>query len=146
MRRKDREVTNSDAVREFIDSEQIMRIGFYDNGEIYIVPVNFGYTFESGEYTFYFHGAKAGRKYALCKSLPDVGFEIDGDYSLISADSACEYSAQYKIVIGNGTAEIIDDIEEKKFALACITKKGSQRLSDFLFSACQKGFDQRLRL
>ena len=123
MRRKDREVTNSDAVREFIDSEQIMRIGFYDNGEIYIVPVNFGYTFESGEYTFYFHGAKAGRKYALCKSLPDVGFEIDGDYSLISADSACEYSAQYKSVIGNGTAEIIDDIEEKKFALACIMKQ-----------------------
>ena len=123
MRRKDREVTDVDSVTDFLDKEQIMRIGFYDKGEIYIVPVNYGYTLQDNELTFFFHGAKAGRKYELSLNSPEAGFEIDGNYKVLEAESACSFSAMYKSVIGTGTVKIIDDTDEKKSALACIMKQ-----------------------
>ena len=80
MRRNDRETKDKKQIEAFIAQEQIIRIAYYDNGEIYIVPVNYGYTNDSGKYVFYFHGAKAGRKYELSKESPCIGFEIDGSY------------------------------------------------------------------
>lgn len=43
MRRNDREVTDKALIEQFVAKEQIMRIAFYDNGDIYIVPLNYGY-------------------------------------------------------------------------------------------------------
>ena len=43
MRRKDREITDKNRIKEFIEKEQILRIAFYDEGDIYIVPINYGY-------------------------------------------------------------------------------------------------------
>ena len=80
---------------------------------MYIVPVNYGYIYENEKYIFYFHGAKAGRKYELSKSSPVVGFEIDGAYELLEADVACDYSAKFQSVIGTGRLSIIGDDEEK---------------------------------
>lgn len=127
MRRKDREITDKNAVEEFIASEKIIRIGFCDKGEVYIVPVNYGYSVENGEYSFYFHGAVAGRKYELAKAKPSVGFEIDGRYGLLSADTACSYSANYMSVIGNGILSVIEDNDEKKAALEAIIKQAAGR-------------------
>ena len=67
MRRSDREITDISQIKAFIQKESIMRIGLYDEGEVYIVPVNYGYDFENDKHVFYFHGAKAGRKYELAK-------------------------------------------------------------------------------
>ena len=67
MRRKEREITDPEKIEEFISGEQILRVAFYDEGDIYIVPVNYGYLYENDKYSFYFHGAKAGRKYELSK-------------------------------------------------------------------------------
>ena len=120
MRRRDREVTDAKAIELFISKQQVIRIGFYDNGEVYIVPVNYGYELNNGAYAFYFHGAKAGRKYELAKSQPCVGFEIDGEYSLITADKACGHSARFQSVIGNGTLAIVDDEDEKLRGLNCL--------------------------
>ena len=113
MRRSDREITDVKLIEAFIAKEQIMRIAFYDNGEIYIVPVNYGYTNDSGQFTFYFHGAKAGRKYKLSKGSPNIGFEIDGNYELLEADIACDFSAKFQSVVGTGKISIVEDREEK---------------------------------
>ena len=113
MRRKDREITDKTLIEQFIAKEQIIRIAFYDNGDLYIVPLNYGYTYENEKYVFYFHGAKAGRKYELSKASPNVGFEIDGAYELLEADAACDYSAKFQSVIGTGRLSIIEDDEEK---------------------------------
>ena len=113
MRRNDREITDKTLIEQFIAKEQIIRIAFYDNGDLYIVPLNYGYTYENEKYVFYFHGAKAGRKYELSKASPNVGFEIDGAYELLEADVACDYSAKFQSVIGTGRLSIIEDDEEK---------------------------------
>ena len=78
MRRSDREIVDENAINQFINKENIIRIALYDDGDIYIVPVNYGHCIEEGKHVFYFHGAKAGRKYELALKTPSVGFEIDG--------------------------------------------------------------------
>ena len=117
MRRNDREITDINAINEFISREQIIRIAFYDNGDIYIVPVNYGYVYENGHGVLFFHGAKAGRKFELAQNNPLVGFEIDGKYELMEADIACDYSAHFQSVIGNGTLTILNDDNEKTIGL-----------------------------
>ncbi|WP_294755012.1 pyridoxamine 5'-phosphate oxidase family protein [uncultured Ruminococcus sp.] len=127
MRRNDRKITDETAVRQFISGEKILRVGFNDNGEVYIVPVNYGYSEADGRYTFYFHGAAAGRKYELAHSVPSVGFEIDGRYELIGADTACGHSARFMSVIGTGVLSLIDGSDEKKAALEYVMKQAAGR-------------------
>ena len=123
MRRKDREITDANAIETFIKEEQILRVAFYDEGDIYIVPVNYGYTCENGQYIFYFHGAKAGRKYELTQANPTVGFEIDGKYQLVEGDIACEYSAYFQSVVGTGKLSLIEDKTDKVKALNTIMRQ-----------------------
>ena len=127
MRRNDREITDSELIKSFVSEEKIMRIGFNDNGEVYIVPVNYGFTENDGKFTFYFHGAVAGRKYELAESTPTVGFEIDGRYELIAADTACGHSAGFMSVIGTGVLSLIESSEEKKAALEYVMKQAAGR-------------------
>ena len=126
MRRKDREITDSNRIAEFIGKEQILRIAFYDEGEIYIVPLNYGYSFD-GQYSFYFHGARAGRKYELAKSRPKVGFEIDGNYTLLEGEMACDFSATFQSVVGTGTVSLVEDDAEKIKGLDAIMKQTTSK-------------------
>lgn len=123
MRRSDREIKDKKAIEAFISQEQILRIAFYDNGDLYIVPVNYGYLYEDDKYSFFFHGAKAGRKFELSKSNPAVGFEIDGKYQLIEGEEACDFSAAFQSVIGTGTLRLVSDIDEKMQGLNAIMKQ-----------------------
>lgn len=126
MRRKDREITDEIAIAEFIAKEQILRIAFYDEGDIYIVPVNYGYLLEE-QYSFYFHGAKAGRKYELAKKMPTVGFEIDGNYMLLESEVACDFSANFQSVIGTGSLSLVEDNAEKIIGLNAIMKQTTSK-------------------
>ena len=127
MRRSDRQITDSSQIGTFIEKEKILRVGFYDEGEIYIVPVNYGFDHKEGEYTFYFHGAKAGRKYELAKASLEVGFEIDGCYELIPAETACGHSARFMSVIGTGKLLLTEDREQKVYGLKRIMKQAAGR-------------------
>lgn len=126
MRRKDREITDTNTIETFIAKEQILRIAFYDEGDIYIVPINYGYSYDE-QYTFYFHGAKAGRKYELAKKTPAVGFEIDGDYTLLTGETACDFSAAFQSVVGTGTLSIVENTEEKIRGLNAIMKQTTSK-------------------
>ena len=61
--------------REIILACSCCRLGFCDEGGAYIVPLNFGYEERGGKRTFYFHGAREGRKMELIKAGGPVGFE-----------------------------------------------------------------------
>ena len=128
MRRKDREVTDKKKIENFIEHEKIIRIAFYDDGDIYIVPVNYGYCCND-DYTFYFHGAKAGRKFELSKNGSSVGFEIDGKYKLLPSDRACNFSAEFQSVTGTGNISIVENKEEKIFGLNLIMKQNTGKIN-----------------
>ena len=135
IRRKDREITDKKKIEEFLNSQRIIRIGFYDkaNDEVYIVPVNYGYVIENENNIFYFHGGKGGRKYELSKEGPNVGFEIDGQYELVEGKKACDFSAKYQSIIGNGKVQILEDLEEKKKGLNAIMKQTTGK-TDFEYN------------
>lgn len=126
MRRKDREIIDQNSILQFIAKEQILRIAFCDEGDIYIVPVNYGYIYDE-QYAFYFHGAKAGRKYELAKNKPTVGFEIDGNYTLLEGAEACDYSATFQSVIGMGKLSLVEDNAEKISGLNAIMKQTTSK-------------------
>ena len=123
MRRSDREITDENVINSFIGKESIIRIAFYDDGDLYIVPVNYGHCMENGKHVFYFHGAKAGRKYELALKTPLVGFEIDGAFEILDADQACDYSAKFQSVIGTGTVNIVEENAEKIKGLNVLMKQ-----------------------
>ena len=126
MRRKDREITDKRVIEEFIAKEQILRIAFYDEGEIYIVPVNYGYLYDA-RYSFYFHGAKEGRKYELAKENPIVGYEIDGNYMLLESENACDNTAFFQSIIGTGRLFLVENNEEKIVGLNSIMKQTTSK-------------------
>ena len=128
MRRRDREVTDPEKTADIVESCTCCRIGFNDDGEVYIVPLNFGYEVTGGKYLLYFHGASEGRKIDLIRKSPNVGFEMDTGYSLRTSDVACGCSAAFKSIIGNGVMSIVTDMGEKKHGLSLLMEHNTGKL------------------
>ncbi|MBR7165685.1 MAG: pyridoxamine 5'-phosphate oxidase family protein, partial [Clostridia bacterium] len=49
MTRREREVTDPAAILGILDRAKIVHVGMVDEGEPYIVPMNYGYTMEEGK-------------------------------------------------------------------------------------------------
>ncbi len=122
MRRRDREVTEKSDMIAIIDECDVCRVGMRDEDRMYIVPMNFGYEYKDDELTLYFHGSKDGRKVDAIEKDPNVCFEMDCAHELVTDEIVCKYGYLYKSVFGEGKAEIISDIGEKKKALGLIMK------------------------
>ncbi|MEG0378362.1 MAG: pyridoxamine 5'-phosphate oxidase family protein, partial [Eubacterium sp.] len=93
------------------------RLAFNTGGAPYIVPLNFGYSFEQDELILYFHCANEGQKLSLLAKNDQVGFEMDCDHALIGGSAGCHYTFNYSSIIGFGNLEIIQDTEERKQGL-----------------------------
>ncbi|MDR1702266.1 MAG: pyridoxamine 5'-phosphate oxidase family protein [Sporomusaceae bacterium] len=131
MRRSDREVTGLEDIEAIIAKCKVCRLGLLDGKEVYIVPLNFGYTFNGAQLSLYFHSAQAGRKLDLLRQNNNVCFEMDGAHKLIAAIEACRHSYEYESVIGNGTAEFIQADADKITALKIIMRHQTGREFDF---------------
>jgi len=117
MRRSDREVKNLDALMDIISICKVCRIAVNDDLVPYIVPLNFGYSFDGNHLILYFHSARNGRKINIFKKNNIVGFEMDCNHKLIEADKACQYGFAYASIIGNGKIQFIESSLEKIEAL-----------------------------
>lgn len=123
MRRKDREVTGKDEILAILEKCRVLRLGLCDGDKPYVVPLNFGYRTEGGKLFLCFHSAKEGRKIELIRKNPTVCFEADASFQLVTGKRACEWSAEYESVIGEGRAVLLDDPTEKAAALDCIMER-----------------------
>lgn len=132
MRRKDREITDPDKIEQIIAGSHCCRLGFSDGGDVYIVPLSFGYVRGGDGYTFYFHGADEGRKIDLIKKNPKVGFELDTNYELHPSETASSCTAAFQSVIGTGTVSFVTDPQEKREGLLQIMRKYTGR-EDWIF-------------
>lgn len=122
MRRHDREVKNLEGIREILDVCKVCRLGMYDEGEVYIVPMNYGYELEGDKLTLYFHGAREGRKLDILRKNPVVGIEMDCMHELEEGQTACQYSYYYGSIIGSGRAGIVEEPDKKLKALAAVMR------------------------
>lgn len=146
MRRKDREITDPAIIRETVEACQCCRLGLCDRGRAYIVPLSFGYTVDGqGQYTFYFHGAKEGRKIDLMKRDPWAGFEMDTGYRIQEAEKACGWTAAFRSIIGGGEITFLESPEDKRFGLQRIMEHLSGRADwDFPDKAVESACVYRL--
>jgi len=133
MRRKDREITDVGELLAIINRCKVCRLGLCDDSQPYVVPLNFGYVFYNECLTLYFHGAHEGRKIDMIRKNNKACFEIDCDHQLVTAEKACNYSYTFSSIIGFGTIEFINEIDEKKYALNILMKHqiGNKILSGF---------------
>jgi nitroimidazol reductase NimA-like FMN-containing flavoprotein (pyridoxamine 5'-phosphate oxidase superfamily) len=127
MRRKDRDVTNLEKMKEIMKACDCCRIGMADESGVYIVPLNFGFKEEDGQVTLYFHSAGTGRKIDLLRKQTKVGFEMDTKHELVVGDVACDYSYLFQSIIGEGEITILTDLEEKREGLGFIMSQYSDK-------------------
>ena len=129
--KREREVTDINEIKEILDKSMIVHVGMVDDGEAYVVPMNYGYTLEDGELCLYLHGATVGRKLDVMRKNPKVFFEMECDVTPFEGKVACQYGTTYSSVMGRGTAVVLDDINEKIDGLAKFMK--TQTSKDFAF-------------
>ena len=123
MRRSDKEIKEIARIREIISECKVCRLGLVEKGQVYIVPMNFGAVYESGEITLYFHCAEDGRRMSILEENNKVGFEMDCMHELNGdGEKACTYSYRYASIIGSGIAEVINTTDEKIYALRCLMR------------------------
>jgi hypothetical protein len=113
MRKAAREITTLSEIADVLSRCDTMRIGICDGGEVYIVPLSFGYEVLEGKIAVYFHGAKAGRKAELLKALPRVCVEADLCHGFVE-NGRGGYTCDYESVIGYGTIELLEGEEAEK--------------------------------
>ena len=112
MRLAKREIQEKKRLMEILKQAKVLRIGTMDQEGIYIVPVNYGYSWEEGEpLRFYIHSAKEGRKVQAFAAREDVGFELDLEQGVIRGTYTCSYSYAYQSITSD---------EEKQYALSRI--------------------------
>lgn len=131
MTKREREVTNQNEIIKILDKCKIVHIGLVDEGQPYIVPMNYGYTMENGKLTLYLHGATQGYKLDVIRANPKACFEMECDIVPFEGEVACQYGVCYSSIMGRGIAEIVEDVEEKKRALSILMK--TQTGKDFTF-------------
>ena len=127
MRRKDKAVIALADLEAIILSSPYVTLGLNDNGETYLVPLDFGY--ESGQEkpgALYFHCAVAGRKLDIIKRRPRVSLLFVSEHKLIDEGDgslACTLNTAYRSVMASGLARIIEDDAEKEAAIHSVLKR-----------------------
>jgi len=134
IRRKDRMVTDIRQITDTVDRAKILHLGLLDGEFPYVVPLHYGYQYDSSsdKFTFYMHSAKDGHKLDLIRNNPNVCVQINTDVELASGgDVPCAYGSYFSSVIGQGKAVLVEDAEEKKKALDLLMKNQTGRSFEF---------------
>jgi len=134
MRRKDKEMTDPDAIASVIRKSAVCRLAMSDDGQPYALPMSFGY--QDG--AVYFHCAPEGRKIEILRTNPRVCIEFDVDCRLKTGNSACKWGFYFQSAIAFGVATFIEDAAEKRAALDIIMRQYSSEAFTYPDSAIDK--------
>ena len=132
MTKRERQVTDENQIRHILDTAKVLHLGLAVNDEPYVVPMNYGYTMEEGKLVLYMHSALKGKKLDMMRANPKVFFEMDCDWVPFEGEKPCQYGLGYSSIMGCGTAQIVEDVEEKIKAMAALMK--TQTGKDFSFN------------
>ena len=131
LTKRELQVTDLNEIRGILDTAKVLHLGLAVDNEPYVVPMNYGYTFENEKLVIFLHSALRGKKLDMIRANPRVFFEIDCDIQPFEGVKPCQYGTVYSSVMGRGTARIIEDVEEKKQAMVSLMK--TQTGKDFTF-------------
>ncbi|GHU11602.1 pyridoxamine 5'-phosphate oxidase [Spirochaetia bacterium] len=138
MRRSDREITGAAEKLKILGGSKVCRLGLAAGGEPYIVPLNFGWSFNNGQLVLYFHGANEGKKLDIMRNNNRACFEVDGGHALIDGHGdAFKYSFAYESVIGSGHIEFLESLTDKTYGLNRIMQHQSGKDTEYTFTGQQ---------
>ena len=131
MTKREFEVTDPVEIQKILQESKILHLGLIDEGTLYIVPMNYGYTFENGKIILYLHSAVEGYKLDVIGKNATCCFEMECGVEPFAGKIACQYGVAYYSLMGRGKAVIVDDVAEKEKAMALLMK--AQTGKDFEF-------------
>ena len=132
MTKRELQITDEVQIRNILDTAKVLHLGLAVDNEPYVVPMNYGYTMENGKLVLYLHSALRGRKLDMMRANPKVFFEMDCDWVPFEGEKPCQYGLGYSSIMGCGTAQIVEDVEEKIKAMSVLMK--TQTGKDFSFN------------
>ena len=113
MRRKDRQVTDKQAIKAIIDKAEVCRISFAADNTPYIVTLNFGYEWNDELPVFYFHCAHEGKKLDLMKRNNLVCLQLDVDHELEYIEEKGHCTMNFGSIIAMGKLELVTGESER---------------------------------
>lgn len=117
MRRKDRKVNDQKTIISILDMCKTASIAMIDQDASYVIPLSYGYEIKDDILVLYFHCAKEGRKIDVLKSNNKVSFTIFHEGEASFSEIPCNSGYYYSSITGDGTAEFIENTEDKRYAL-----------------------------
>jgi nitroimidazol reductase NimA-like FMN-containing flavoprotein (pyridoxamine 5'-phosphate oxidase superfamily) len=127
MRRKDREVLGDENIAKIIEQCTTCHVAMTDDADAsmpYVIPLSFGYSLNNGVLELYFHCAHVGKKLDCIRKNPNVAFSMCVENRIeIQEDVYCKSGRFYASVVGQGKAEIVDDVAEKCRGLSLLMKR-----------------------
>ena len=116
-------ITDKTEIKAILDNCERCRIGLSEQGTPYVVPLNYGYTYDNDILTIYFHSGFDGRKMEIIRESPLACFEVDCDYKLDPDKRQDGNAVKWESIIGTGIIQEVRDIESKKKILGNMMKK-----------------------
>ena len=107
-----------ETIYAILDEALICHIGFVENGQPYVIPINFARMDDR----IVLHGAKASRLLKHIEAGHPVCVEATIVDGLVLARSVFHHSVNYRSVVLFGTGHAIEDEHEKMAALEAVTE------------------------
>ena len=125
MRRKDREVLGDENIAKIIEQCTTCHVAMMDDAGVpYVIPLSFGYSLKIGFLELYFHCAHVGKKLDCIRKNPNVAFSMCVENRIeIHEDVYCKSGRFYASVVGQGKAEIVEDVAEKCRGLSLLMER-----------------------
>lgn len=116
VRRKDREITDSQALKKVLKSTKYVTISLCMDNEPYLVSLSHGY--DETQNCIYFHCAPEGKKLVFMKANNKVWGQAVLDYGVTDE---CDYA--YTCVHFSGKISLISDLSEKQHAIEVMVQQ-----------------------
>lgn len=122
MMHKNREITDPEKLREILQKSDVCHVAMIDGDYPYQVPMNYGFEYEDGKLTLYFHCMKLGKKLDVIAKNDHVCFAMDCDHEYIMYDPRMHCTINYESIIGFGRISVVEDIEECRKGLTLLLR------------------------
>jgi uncharacterized protein len=118
VRRKDREITSPDELRQVLKATKYVTVALCMNAEPYLVSLSHGY--DETKNCLYFHCAPEGKKLVYQKANSKVWGQAVLDFGVTDE---CDYA--YTSVHFSGKMCLISDLSEKQHAIEILVRQVS---------------------
>jgi nitroimidazol reductase NimA-like FMN-containing flavoprotein (pyridoxamine 5'-phosphate oxidase superfamily) len=116
VRRRDREITDSDALKKVLKSAKYVTIALCMDNKPYLVSLSHGY--DEAQNCIYFHCASEGKKLVYMQANNKVWGQAVLDYGVTDE---CDYA--YASVHFEGKVSSIDDLSKKRHAMEVMVRQ-----------------------